>query len=332
MWQKENFSNIKTTSTQDRNNNMNTIINSINTPSIKKEHKDMILAGTVGTAAGAGVKLLSGNKMILATMDAFAHKNTVSASEGIALTEGFNKVMAKEEIKKLGYKNINPLTDEGKQALSAVYKESVDAKAKIIDKALLPKFVKTYLKNKNERVNNSQLQMFLRGENACSIGGKYKLLVVPSEGKNLMGAFHEVGHAIPGKLSNLVLTRHMAPKLAIPLIALSAFTPDKKQKDPNTPVQNLLTSIRNNAGKLTMLLFVPKLIEEARASINGAKLAKGVLDKNLFKKVRFLQNTAFLTYLASAAAAGIGARAAVYISDAIQAKRPQKANKCNNYC
>ena len=80
-----------------------------------------------------------------------------------------------------------------------------------------------------------------------------------------------------------------------------------------------ITFVKNNAGKITFATFIPTLLDEALASIQGAKLAKGSpLPKNLLKQLNRTNVLAWTTYLSIALIISTGVSLAVKAGDKIR--------------
>lgn len=135
------------------------------------------------------------------------------------------------------------------------------------------------------------------------------------------GAFHEIGHAINHNLSKAgkVLQNMKIPgMIAAGAIGLfGAFTKTSKHQEGKelTKWQKFKNFVRDNAGKLSFAATLPMLAEEALATIKGQKLAKKLLSPDMAKTVLKGNSIAYLSYLASAAALGLGSMAAVKIKD-----------------
>ncbi|MBQ2611149.1 hypothetical protein IJF81_02015, partial [bacterium] len=63
--------------------------------------------------------------------------------------------------------------------------------------------------------------------------------------------------------------------LAIPVSQIALWKTKKAPgEEPKNGLDKTTTFIKNNAGKLTFLAFLPTLLEEGLASVKGNKLAK----------------------------------------------------------
>jgi len=165
------------------------------------------------------------------------------------------------------------------------------------------KKIDEWLKKFTDRMNRKMrkhLKEIAKGENACYAPDVQKVLL----NKEKMGfsTFHELGHGISWhshgfRKFNAVLG-NFTP-FAIPLLlAVGLLKNKKKDKQENKGFWNKITTfIKNNCGLLAGACFVPVLIEEGLASHSGAKMAKTVLNKNMYKKLIKLQKTAYSSYI-----------------------------------
>ena len=134
--------------------------------------------------------------------------------------------------------------------------------------------------------------------------------------------FHEMGHAINKNQSRFWkgMQKLRAPMMiagsVIPTIALC-----KRKKvegeEPKNIVDKTTTFIKNNAGKLTTLAFVPIIAEELKATQRGNKLAKQFLSKDAFKKVKATNRLGAASYIGTAILAGAAATVGSKVRDKI---------------
>ena len=159
---------------------------------------------------------------------------------------------------------------------------------------------------------------------------KKNSILVPKY-KNQGAVFHEIGHLLNANYSKLgkFLQKHKAFSMISPLIfaTYAAFTKKSTPKDENENlniIQKTNNFVRNNAGKLTFLTFLPTLIEEGMASIKGQQHAKKLLKPEVFKKICKGNLWAYGTYLASAVLASLAVRCVTDVKDwAIETKREE---------
>ena len=186
----------------------------------------------------------------------------------------------------------------------------------------LDKFLKVSLSNNKEALNAlmEQKGIFVKANSILAPKGKIQSCV-----------FHELGHAMNANLSKFgkLLQKSRPISLFLPglLITYGAFTRKSKPKEENQALngrQKTHNFIRDNAGKLTFLAFLPTLIEEGMATIKGQKFAKKLLKPELAKKVLKGNLLAYSTYTLSAIISVLSAWSAVKIKDKIIAKKEAK--------
>ena len=158
------------------------------------------------------------------------------------------------------------------------------------------------------------------------------------ENKLSSTVFHEIGHQMNANLSKIgpILQKCRPISMYAPaILALyGAFTQKSEPQNGKdlTDGQKAKNFVRNNIGKLVFISTLPMLIEEGMASIKGNKLAKKVLSEDMAKMVGKGNSIAYLSYLASAIFASLGAWAAVKIKDkAIEKKREKIINQMMDY-
>lgn len=115
--------------------------------------------------------------------------------------------------------------------------------------------------------------------------------------------------------------------LAIP-VSLIALWKTKKApgEEPKNGLDKTTTFIKNNAGKLTFLAFLPTLLEEGLASVKGNKLAKKLLNPELAKKVAKTNALGFSSYALLATLSGLGVYLGTKVKDAIASKKLVEQN------
>ena len=108
-------------------------------------------------------------------------------------------------------------------------------------------------------------------------------------------------------------------KAMIPAILITGLLKSKKEdgEQPKGIMDKTTTFIKNNCGKLVFAAMLPTIAEEGLASLNGAKLAKKVLDSNMLKKVNKTNAIAWGSYISLATVMGLGARLGVMVRDKI---------------
>lgn len=176
-----------------------------------------------------------------------------------------------------------------------------------------------------EQIKNGFNAAFIPG-NAAFVGNK----ILMPEKDMAFAAFHEIGHSINYNSSKFwkALQKMRMPGMALATLPLlyGAFSKKSVAKDGKelTKAQKANNFIRDNAGKLSFAAMVPMLAEEAMASIRGQKLANKLLDGKMAKHVLKGNAVAYLSYLGTAIALGLGSYAAVKIKDHFQAKKDAK--------
>ena len=161
--------------------------------------------------------------------------------------------------------------------------------------------------------------MITNGQNAAYVHDAKTILT--SKKSLALALFHETGHAMNHKLStvgNMLRKSKMLGVLTLP-IALIALLKTKKapNQEPKGKTDKTTTFIKNNAGKLTFLTFIPLILEEGLASHNGNIYAKKLLKPELAKKVTRTNAIAISTYLILATLSSIGIALGVKLKDSI---------------
>jgi len=185
----------------------------------------------------------------------------------------------------------------------------------------------------------------MKGKNAAYVFNM-STAIVPD--KMATAQFHELGHAMNanskwGKLL-LNLRKDYTPNalkisgIKIPFvraamgfvissIALVGIFKNKKAEGEQAVGfwDKTTTFIKNNVGKLTFITMLPLVAEEALASFKGEKAVKGLINADLFKKVKLSNRLGLATYAVIAAFAGLGAMCATKIRDKIAQPNLNKA-------
>ena len=197
----------------------------------------------------------------------------------------------------------------------------------------LPEKLKNII-NKNRRLKNhfncfcdNVLTKIAEGKNAMFM--KQIDIIAINKEKYAVSAFHEMGHAINKHFSNFAkcLNKLKGPMAVFtPIIMAIAILKRKKAEGEKTDglFDKTTTFIKNNCTKLTFAAFLPKILEEGLASLQGAKLAKGLLPSQQFKKLNKMQTAAWLTYFGSAVAATAATATASKVRDFIASSKEIK--------
>lgn len=178
------------------------------------------------------------------------------------------------------------------------------------------------------------MEMIEQGLNAAFLGRsagcfKKNTILMPQKGVSFL-AFHEIGHALNHNLSKIGKSlQYLGIPGMIAAVAIGLFGAVTKTSKPQdgkelTGWQKFKNFVRDNAGKLSFAAMLPMLTEEAMATIKGQKLAKKLLSPEMSKTVLKGNSIAYLSYLASAIAVGLGSMAAVKVKDYFA---ESKANK-----
>lgn len=258
------------------------------------------------------------------------------------------KVISPKIMSEVGKISQNLTTDEFnnvEKALSETLKKSGLAEKGV-------SFIKATEKNSDEIINimkkdSSSVTRFLpekiqeailapfknmvkNGVNAIYVPGPEK--IVRPEKELSLTLFHEVGHAANNHLSAvgkmLQKCRRPIALLALPISLIALWKTKKAPNEkPKGTVDKTTTFIKQNAGKLTFLAFLPSLIEEAMASIKGIKFAKEAgLSTELLAKITKTNKLTYLTYLGLMLLGSIGISLGVKVKDSIAKPKPVNQN------
>ena len=165
--------------------------------------------------------------------------------------------------------------------------------------------------------------MLKNGCNAC-YHPKSKSVIINDEFAH-SSIFHEIGHAKHFNSKNplmklLVNSRNLTP-MAISVVAPLALgvamfhkvDNTKPQKD-KSKTEKTLDFVSNHAGKLTLASYIPLVLEEGLASVDGIKMAKKYLKPEQISKLKGSYFKAFQTY----AGAGLLVAGAVGLANLIK--------------
>lgn len=148
-----------------------------------------------------------------------------------------------------------------------------------------------------------------------------KKIVLPSDNKLPLAAFHEMGHAMNanfGTASKVLQKLRCSNILTFPILMLAILKNRKNDGEkPEGAADKAATFVKDNAGKLAFAAWLPLLLEEGIATGKGNALAKKVLSPELAKKAAKSNAFAYATYIIGAAAEVIGVLAAKTIRDKI---------------
>lgn len=151
--------------------------------------------------------------------------------------------------------------------------------------------------------------MFQNGCNAC-YHPKSKSVIINDEISH-SSIFHEIGHAKHFNSKNplmklLVNSKNLTPMgisvvapLALGVAMFHKVDNTKPQKD-KSKTEKTLDFVSNHAGKLTLASYIPIVLEEGLASIDGIKMAKKYLKPEQISKLKDNYFKAFQTYAGTA--------------------------------
>lgn len=297
-----------------------------NVPNIDKTpQKDSYVKPSIGaTIGGITVGGIVGNGLVANSIKKPIGKICMSKLKDI----GGNLTDAEFKSIQDGAKKVIKLTGLDKKGVSIL--NATPENMKVIEEALKKEFNGNFLtkflpKPIKEYFAEHMKGIFGSGENAAYLFNSKKI-VIPTQKGLSWAVFHEAGHAMNANLSKFGKALQKCRPLtllAVPIALISLFKNKKPDGvKPEGAVDKTTTFIKDNAGKLTFAAFLPTLIEEGMASIKGNKLANKLLSPELAKKVAKGNKIAYLTYLGTAIAAGVGIYTANKIRDAIA--KPKK--------
>lgn len=142
----------------------------------------------------------------------------------------------------------------------------------------------------------------------------------PKSNNRIIESLKNVMKKLPSTATNVripIISR--VAGLAATSIALVSIFKNKKAEGekPQGIFDTVTTFIKNNVGKLTFLTMLPIVLEEGLATLKGEKAVKGLISKDLFKKVKISNRLGLATYATVAAVTGFGAYLASKIRDKI---------------
>lgn len=277
-------------------------------PGEKKKHN--FLPNTAGAITGLAVgsvatpftdKLLSPNIAKLNNLD----KDTIELLHNKA-----SEAIEQNGLKEFGV-NIKYLEPLGEQEKPKSFSEKLMHKFDII------------MQTRNGK-NACFLNQDLPGVNLATgqpvVLEKANTILMPKTEMSLQ-SFHEIGHAVNFNQSGIGKALQKIRPLSIYLgfapLVYGAFTKKAVAKDNEelSTGQKTKNFIRDNAGKLAFLVMVPIVIEEAMASHKGEKIAEKMLSKDLVQKLSKSNKIALMSYIGTAALAGLGTWAGIKIKD-----------------
>lgn len=247
-------------------------------------------------------------------MERVKNINTIGADELVKVTRGIDTTLTNTGLSSKGVKILRDVAENSAEIKSALAQE--------IQKGW-QRFMPAPVRELFADATHWQVKL---GNNAFYAPVTNKV-IMPAKDLALT-TFHELGHAANANLSTagkILQKCRPVSLLAVPIALIALF---KTKKAPNQEAKGTLDKstdfIKNNAGKLTFLTFIPILVEEAMASIKGVNFAKKVLDPSLVQKLAKANKLAYLTYLSVAALSAAGIALGVKVKDSIAKPKPVK--------
>ena len=230
------------------------------------------------------------------------------------------------ELFDLNSSNLAQITKDTFQKTGQRLKQSGKTPLKLYE-GKRPKWMYILFGPSHEDKLKAALKTISEGNNACFHPGSNNVFV----NKDTMGfsAFHEMGHAVnansKGALKTLSTGRHFAA-FAVPFLLAAALIKKRKPESSDEPrsTQRRKNFLKDNIGLITFGCMLPTVVEEGLASINGAKLAKKVLNPQELKKLNITNAKAWSTYLLGATLVSICAQLAVKVKDRLVAPKQQQ--------
>ena len=283
-------------------------------PKLKEEKNEVdtktyVLGGLAATTVNTPVRRIFTKPV---SQHFFKTLEKISKADQDTYKAAFNNAF---QHSKLGTKGIT-ITD-----LNTLTEANAEATLRPLAEKMLPKWYTKLLGNNKKEVNKlvSHLEKIRKGKNAC-FAPNAKTIVLNSD-KMAVAAFHEMGHALNQQSTGIIkiLKNLKGLRALTPLILLTAAFKNKKAEGekPVGAFDKVTTFVKNHCGILTTAALIPTVIEEGIASIRGSKAAKPLLDERLYKQLNKFHGKAWLTYAASAVAAGFAVEAVSWVQDKI---------------
>ena len=294
---------------------------------LNPERKQYIVNTAIGTAGGvAACTWLPAQAGKMYGKYVFKHSKRVSAQEQQEYWKFGNAVLNQSGLAAKGVIikdiNLNNCDEIGNDIINK--RKALPQKKRSILSKIFSK------KNISDEEYKARLRTYAEGRNACYIPAFSQVLVNKEKKSNAI--FHELGHAYNAKGTGFKKFMSGNRNKAIPLIPIilltSLLTPSE---DKNNPAQNKfyksLLFLKKYSGLMVSACMLPIVAEEGLASINGAKLAKNILPKNLYKKMNNFNAKAFASYTLWMICAGLGVTFANYVKDKVTGPLPSKMPK-----
>lgn len=184
------------------------------------------------------------------------------------------------------------------------------------------------------RISQNFAKMFKFGVNAVFVPELNNVYI--GEKGLYSSVFHELGHALnynSSKFMKFMQKARILTPYGIPAVGLGLFAAGllhrvkpESQEQPKSLWEKTKDFIKKHSGKLTLLTFMPMLVEEVAASVKGIKIAKNYFTPEQVSKLVKGYKYAFGSYaqLALGLSAIIGL--ANMVADGIQ-KKSDEAQK-----
>lgn len=287
----------------------------------------------IGVAAGVGTYLLGKQFLALPTNGIMQNmkkiNSSLSADESNLLSDSFEKAFKKSGLEEKGVRilRVNPLnvadtaasmTDAHYEQISKKIPQNLKNLEGFEDGVKIPLYQNVY----------KQLDTVAKGNNAF-FQPKVNSILLPEKGTGLqLSSFHEMGHAINKNVSKIgkALQKLRPLQIIAPLGVMLVAMTTKEKANSAEGEGGARQFIKDNAGVLATMGWIPAIAEEALATKNGNSIAQKALSSapELLKKVKKTNALGLATYVIMAAATGIATTLAVKAKDNIQAQKEQE--------
>lgn len=284
-------------------------------PSIKIEYTKPSTGAIVGGVVAGGVtsSIVKSfiNPINIKLVNLLQKTTDLTHDEVTEVSSGLKSSFKKSGLVQKGVE-ILEYSEENRKNISPLIKHEIGSNK------FLPKFLK-------KRIINSMEHSIRVGKNAFFLMKNNKI-IMPKNKLSLV-IFHELGHALNKNFSKTgrILQKCRQFTLLASPIALIALLKTKKPEgvESKSKLGKTTDFIKENAGKLTFMSFLPMLAEEGLASIKGQNLAKKALNTPLVKKLTKANKLGFLSYLNLALISSLGITLGVKVKDSIAKPQPK---------
>ncbi len=292
------------------------MVESINSVNDQKYEKPGLIANmggivaSIGTMAGAGYLGNRISKQIAGQL----HANKANLDDIVIINNYISN-----------FQQVNPLGLASKGVSIKRYSIQNAAEIENILKREESFLIKKLPKNIKEYFNNAFNEIKL-GINALYCRAT-KTIVLPEKGMTF-SVFHELGHAANAnlnKISNILQGSRKSTIFILPMFLIALLKTKKAPEEKSTNLIGKTTDfIKNNYGKLSLIMILPAIIEEHLASLRGEKIAEKVISSDTLKKVIKNNRLCLLSYIALAGTFIAGTFSAIKIKDFIAKPKPVK--------